>query len=337
MANDLIIQASALQGYSVILKRNQVSAKTLFQKAGINEEALTLSDTKLPVVRFAYLLKLTAETLEQPDFGMQLGSQQNFKALGALGQLIKNCKTVNEAMSMSQSFMSFHNQAEVWKCEVYGQTARLSRFDLLRNRLHDSQYAELAFATCIQLFKLILKGNMTGFELQFSHSRTSPTTSYTKHMGIPVTFNHEQDALVFPKTLLLKKLLLGDVNQFASAHEHVRGVQKSRQTSIYEQVNLLIQQVLSAGAPSIDFIAQLMNIHKRTLQRRLSHHGVTYKSLLSSVRMEKARWYLRCSNIDITMLAEMLGYQDPGNFSRAFKRVNGCSPCTFKMKQQPSR
>lgn len=77
---------------------------------------------------------------------------------------------------------------------------------------------------------------------------------------------------------------------------------------------------------SIEVVANSLNMHPRTLQRRLAEEGAMFKHLLTDIRVKTACSYLACSEVDITLLAARLGYREVGNFSRVFKRELGLSP-----------
>jgi AraC-like DNA-binding protein len=67
-------------------------------------------------------------------------------------------------------------------------------------------------------------------------------------------------------------------------------------------------------------------LHPRALQRDLAKHNCTFKQLLLEIRMELAEQYLRSSDITLSDLTELLGYQNLSAFSRAFKNSYGLSP-----------
>ncbi|MFT5594266.1 MAG: transcriptional regulator GlxA family with amidase domain [Oceanicoccus sp.] len=105
---------------------------------------------------------------------------------------------------------------------------------------------------------------------------------------------------------------------------------------IVQQVSSLIQQTMGDKKPLIDNIATLLGLSRRSLQRRLTAKEVVFKTLLHDIRIKTACWYLTSSTIDITLLAEILGYSDASGFSRAFKKTIGQSPMKWKQSNSPS-
>jgi AraC-like DNA-binding protein len=73
-------------------------------------------------------------------------------------------------------------------------------------------------------------------------------------------------------------------------------------------------------------VAKELGMSARTLQRRITDEGATFRQLLLEARQELARQYLTQSSIEITEAAYLLGYDDANSFHRAFKTWEGTTP-----------
>ena len=67
-------------------------------------------------------------------------------------------------------------------------------------------------------------------------------------------------------------------------------------------------------------------ISTRTLQRRLSEEGHTYKQHLENVRRTLAEEYIRDERLSLNEISYLLGFSEQSSFSRAFKRWTGTTP-----------
>ena len=103
------------------------------------------------------------------------------------------------------------------------------------------------------------------------------------------------------------------------------------------KVRHLIQQAMYTGDCSIERVASILSVNKRTLQRRLKTQGTNYKTLLDEVRFSAAKKYLRESSGSLTVLADMLCYSDLSAFSNAFRQHCGVSPRAWKSRQAAER
>jgi AraC-like DNA-binding protein len=92
----------------------------------------------------------------------------------------------------------------------------------------------------------------------------------------------------------------------------------------------VLRSYMSEGYVSQQVAAELMNTSVRTLTRRLSAYGLTYRELIDGVRFNAARKLLQNQDVRIGDIAHSVGYKDQGNFTRMFHRVGGLSPKEFR-------
>ncbi|MFW2374105.1 MAG: helix-turn-helix domain-containing protein [Gammaproteobacteria bacterium] len=92
----------------------------------------------------------------------------------------------------------------------------------------------------------------------------------------------------------------------------------------------LLKSYLGAGYPCIELTAEIAGTSKRTLQRRLDSYNLSYSELIHQVQFESARKMLTDSDTKIVDIAYAVGYEDPSNFSRAFRRIAGVSPKLYR-------
>ena len=84
--------------------------------------------------------------------------------------------------------------------------------------------------------------------------------------------------------------------------------------------------------PTIEQVAANLNLSVRTLQRRLTAEGVTYKLLLDELKQQLALDYLKNKELSIREIAYLLDYAEPSSFIRSFKRWTGKTPKAYKAK-----
>jgi AraC-like DNA-binding protein len=88
--------------------------------------------------------------------------------------------------------------------------------------------------------------------------------------------------------------------------------------------------------PSLDAVAERLNMSSRTLKRRLAEKGTTFGDLLEEVRKRDSLQLLLNGNRSIEEVAARVGYADPSNFRRAFQRWTGQSPTEYRISQRGS-
>lgn len=105
--------------------------------------------------------------------------------------------------------------------------------------------------------------------------------------------------------------------------------------SLAAMMRELIRPYLDDGYPDIALAAGLVGMSPRTLQRRLKACGRTYSDVVQEARFDLARELLTRSDTRIIDVAFMAGYQNPQHFSRAFRKLAGVSPRTFRRGALP--
>jgi AraC-like DNA-binding protein len=84
--------------------------------------------------------------------------------------------------------------------------------------------------------------------------------------------------------------------------------------------------LLPHGEARIRAVAARLGMGSRTLARRLANEGLTFSALLTRMREQLALRYLRDDGLPVSKVAWLLGYQEVGAFSHAFRRWTGKSP-----------
>ena len=84
--------------------------------------------------------------------------------------------------------------------------------------------------------------------------------------------------------------------------------------------------------PTQEVVAQRMYLTTRTLIRRLKKEGSAYKDILEALRREYAQTLLGEARLTVADVGELLGYKEPANFGRAFRRWFATSPAAWRRR-----
>lgn len=102
----------------------------------------------------------------------------------------------------------------------------------------------------------------------------------------------------------------------------------SREESFLEKTERLIKENLQ-GDFDVSAIAQLLQISRRTFERRLADEGTSYRKVLDGIRSALALEYLQAQKLPLAEAAYLLGFQESNSFGRAFKRWFGTTPANY--------
>ncbi|MNC61745.1 HTH-type transcriptional regulator VirS [compost metagenome] len=98
----------------------------------------------------------------------------------------------------------------------------------------------------------------------------------------------------------------------------------------------MLCRVLPQGEPKRETVAQALHLSQRTLQRRLQEEGTSFQTLLDDTRRELAEQYLAQPSMTLLETAYLLGFADPSNFFRAFRRWFDATPGEYRTRMGPS-
>ncbi|MFW2374111.1 MAG: helix-turn-helix domain-containing protein [Gammaproteobacteria bacterium] len=99
-------------------------------------------------------------------------------------------------------------------------------------------------------------------------------------------------------------------------------------------LKLMLQAYIGDGYPTIHLAAELSGTSMRTLQRRLKQFGLSYSELVQHAQFDYAVRLLHEPDIRTIDIAYAVGYTDPSNFARAFRRIAGVSPNEYRQLHQ---
>jgi AraC-like DNA-binding protein len=85
-------------------------------------------------------------------------------------------------------------------------------------------------------------------------------------------------------------------------------------------------------SPGIDAVAHRLHLSIRTLRRRLADQRTSFREIDREIRHTLALEYLQETNLPIKQVADLVGFENPANFTRAFQRWAGHSPRRSRQK-----
>jgi transcriptional regulator GlxA family with amidase domain len=82
---------------------------------------------------------------------------------------------------------------------------------------------------------------------------------------------------------------------------------------------------------SLDDIARRVASSRRQLQRAYTEIGeTTFRDHVTAVRMRRAAEMLQRSGLTVREVANSVGYRQPAQFAKAFRRASGVAPSAYR-------
>jgi AraC family transcriptional regulator of adaptative response / methylphosphotriester-DNA alkyltransferase methyltransferase len=103
-------------------------------------------------------------------------------------------------------------------------------------------------------------------------------------------------------------------------------------TSLFEEATSIVEAEFASDL-SLDDIARRVASSRRQLQRAYAEIGnTTFREHLTAVRMDRAAEMLRSRGPTVREVAHRVGYRQPAQFAKAFRRHHGASPSTYRSR-----
>jgi AraC-like DNA-binding protein len=91
-------------------------------------------------------------------------------------------------------------------------------------------------------------------------------------------------------------------------------------------VDRLARMLVLSGCAHVRTAAEVAHMSVRTFQRRMADCGLVFSEVVQEAKIAIAKRRLLEEGWPVNEIARSLGYSDPANFSRAFRRFHGISP-----------
>ncbi|MGL4967421.1 MAG: AraC family transcriptional regulator [Inquilinus sp.] len=186
---------------------------------------------------------------------------------------------------------------------------------------------DVDFSTFVELGRRGTGQHLTPLRVELT--RPDPKSdAHRAYFGCPIRYKAPRNALVLGSADLDRpfpghnpELLEILTPALASALGELQA-----STSITEQVKVVLKRSLASGRPELSDVARELGMSERTLQRRITEDGATFRELLVKARQELGRQLLSDPSAEIDEVACLLGYQDTSSFYRAFRDWEGVTP-----------
>lgn len=103
-----------------------------------------------------------------------------------------------------------------------------------------------------------------------------------------------------------------------------------RRLALFNEAVAAIERDYSDEYLSLASVARSIATSRRQLQRVFSERNTSFREELQRVRMAHAAELLRRGGIPVGVVARAVGYRQPAQFSKAFRRHHGCPPSELR-------
>jgi AraC-like DNA-binding protein len=313
-----------------LIKQQGFSTEQVLADTQLNEHIMQ-QNIHISPMQYHTVVENALALSQDPLLGIKHGQRLNIASHGFVGFAAMAADDLGQALSLAIRYartrtlladIRFHKEDDSAVVQINRLASMPSTFPFVVENIITSFIGVARF--------LINQQDQMSAVVKLNYSPQAPLSEYERLLGVPVLFNQPHNQVCFPEYLL-------DV-PVSTANATSRGLAESECEKLLIQLDqgqdLVIQirhKLDKMNAfPTLPIMAKAMASSPRTINRQLAQLNTTYQQILDDARREKAIDLLSYSKINIEQIATQLGYNDPSNFGRAFRRWLNKSPRTFR-------
>jgi AraC-like DNA-binding protein len=327
LTTDYLIQLVTL------LKQQGFSAEQVLANSQLSELSLS-QNQRISPIQYQQIVENALNLSQDPLLGIKHGQGLNIASHGFVGFAAMAADNLDQALSLAIRYartrtlladLRFHKEDDSAVIQISRLASMPDTFSFVVENIISSFIGVARF--------LVNQQEPLSAVVKLAYSAKADPLEYERLLGVPVLFDQPYNQVCFPEFLLDSPV--------STANATSRGLAESECEKLLAQLDQgqdLVTQIrhqlekLSAF-PTLPVIAKSMGTSPRTINRQLAQLNTTYQHILDEARREKAIELLSHSKINIEQIATQLGYNDPSNFGRAFRRWLGQSPRAFRKEQ----
>ncbi|MUZ75577.1 helix-turn-helix domain-containing protein [Agrobacterium vitis] len=268
--------------------------------------------------------------------GLETGIREKITSVGLVGYVMITAATVGDAVKLG--------------LDLQKDTGSMLEFDTRESpegvvvtaasRFHDPDIyvflVEEAFASFMGVAHGLVGEGFKPVRVDFAYPAPAHTEAYQRVFGCPIRFGQLENAFIYDAAWYKQPLLTSDPLSHRQLLEFMAyNRARSREAAeIIESVERVLRQKLHSRT-HISKVARALGMSERTLRRRLAESGVSFQSLLDDLRKNRTLELLGNRNMSVEQIAFAVGFSDPHNFRRAFRRWTGTTPGALRADLSP--
>jgi AraC-like DNA-binding protein len=320
-----------------VLREFGIDVRDVMREAGVQLDIFDDPDNLIPYPDVGRLLAACARRTDCDHIGLLIGQRSRLGSMGLAGQIALCADTAKEGLQNFVNFFSLHNTAATVSVITSGGFTNFVYTIAEPAMSHTGQIQLGAMALGFNILQDLCGPLWLPAGVTIASSAPRELKPCQKFFRSPLRFDSDQTALIFESHWLDRPLPVMDSLKRSQIEAEVLARRVAILDDLPKTVRHLLRKQMLIGECSMDRIAAMLGMHRRTLDRRLKQHGLLYGDVLESVKCEVACQLLRDTNLQMQQVAESLHYAGAANFATAFRSWTGVTPSAYRRETASRR
>jgi len=297
------------------------------REAHVDPSALESGMTFAEVERF---IEVAWRRLDDPAFGLRAGCVLRPERYGISGLTAMASPTFGAALQRKARYNRL----------VWGDSYRIRRdaheFTVFTEAPDESKpwsysRVDMEFASLVTFGRRFASPHIAPLKAGFRRPEPSYSALNEEVFRCPVAFAQPANSLGFSQADAQLPLISADARAAEWLEFGARAALELMDDSgVTARVRAQLERTLQGDEPTLAAVASQLCMSERTLQRRLSAEGQTFRRVLDEMRRDVAQRSLATGKRNVPELAYLLGFEDSNSFYRSFRRWTGTTPESYR-------
>jgi AraC-like DNA-binding protein len=300
------------------------SLATLCQALNVTVDELCDSELKMDFERACKAWETSVLLTKDNLLGLHMGESTTTSILGMVGNLMQSSPDLLTAFETLSKYFSTASDMFHYGINVSGDEATLTYEPAALWNSTSPQTArhstERSMSGTLRVFYLLTGKQIKPVRASFRHKREGNMTEYTRVFDVTPRFGAEANELVFPKSTILTRVVSHDRSLFSVFEKMLREKKSKTNEPLKSQIRRLLISDFRGQIPSLEIISAQIHMTPRTVQRKLTEEGTTFRALTADIQRELATRFMKMKGSNLSQVSGFLGYSDPSAFRRAYKK-----------------
>lgn len=325
MSDTVLASASRILWRTI--KAEGADPDAIFTEAGLDAALRNEASARYPVEKARKAWQLAADYIKDPCFGVRAGASWLPGDLYALGYAFLSSRTLHIGLKRIVRYNEVVDQVINFTVEEDDEHLIISYENSRKDLTTPPALEDARWSTVLTMCRAAKPEGVSPAKVELTHAPMNCSKEYESFFGCPITYSQQRSTMSF-KSADVEQALTAVNTEVAAINENALKdyIGRLHEDDLQHRAARVIAEQLACGHLNDDKVAEALFMSSRTLQRKLSAEGTTFKQVLESIRKKLAMEYLKDEQLSFSEISYLLGYSEQSSFTRAFKRWTGASP-----------
>lgn len=305
-----------------------------FAGSGLTREQLNDPTLRVSYRQARSVIRRALLATGEAGLGLAVGRRETLGSFGLLGLAMMTSATFGEAMQVGIAHHRVSGSLLDVSFEVVGpHEVALAAWPRFNDAPLLPFLCEELFASALAIARELLGSSFRPSRLEVTYAQPMHASAYDDYFQCELVFGARYNRIVLDVSWLAHPLATH--NPLTAQQALALCTQQHDAGGLQQEIVASVERLLRSHLrqqPRLPDVARMLNMSERSLRRRLAESGRIFRDIHDRVRAERALELLHGGTLSVAEIGLEIGFSDPREFRRAFKRWTGMAPRSARQR-----